>query len=164
MTAGSGFHGVLADWPEAASEGIRRAIAFETVPLRDRPEDIVYALFHRIWRREAPVTHLTADLVNQLQSRAWPGNFREVHAATDDMLIGRPGPVLREGAPAELHAETEVGPLKLGPLEESERRVILRYLRRNRFNKSATKRELGITINTLNAKIVKYAIAVPGRG
>ncbi|MDH5656442.1 MAG: helix-turn-helix domain-containing protein, partial [Spirochaetia bacterium] len=46
----------------------------------------------------------------------------------------------------------------LSPLEESEKIVISRYLKKNHFNKSKTKRELKITINTLNAKIKRYGI------
>ena len=51
-------------------------------------------------------------------------------------------------------------PTGLTPLEKAERVVISDYLRINQGNKSKTKDDLGITINTLNSKIKKYEIPV----
>lgn len=46
----------------------------------------------------------------------------------------------------------------LTPLEISEKRVIMHYLAKNKYNKNKTRKELDITVNTLNSKILKYKI------
>lgn len=46
----------------------------------------------------------------------------------------------------------------LSPLEEEEKKVITKYLLKNNFNKNRTRKDLRITVNTLNAKIDKYGI------
>ena len=48
----------------------------------------------------------------------------------------------------------------LTPLEHTERREILRYLHRNDYKKLVTAKELGITLNTLKAKLKKYKIPI----
>ena len=39
--------------------------------------------------------------------------------------------------------------------------MIVDYLKKNNFNKNRTRIELDITVNTLNAKIIKYGIELP---
>ncbi len=46
----------------------------------------------------------------------------------------------------------------LSPLEIAEKRVIAHYLAKNHYNKNRTRKELAITVNTLNAKIRKYKL------
>jgi hypothetical protein len=50
----------------------------------------------------------------------------------------------------------------LTPLERAQKRVIVEYLQRNRYNQGKTSRELGIRANTIIAKIRKYGIEIPG--
>lgn len=50
---------------------------------------------------------------------------------------------------------------KLTPLEYAQKKVIVRQLLLNKWNKNRTKNDLGITINTLNAKIEKYGLVKP---
>lgn len=47
------------------------------------------------------------------------------------------------------------------PLESAEKRVIENQLFLNKWNKNRTRKELGITINTLNAKIIKHGMVKP---
>lgn len=49
----------------------------------------------------------------------------------------------------------------LSPLEYAEMMVVAEYYRRNKYNKTRTRKELGITVNTLKAKLRKYGIKAP---
>ena len=46
------------------------------------------------------------------------------------------------------------------PLEAAEKKVIEEHLIKNNFNKTKTKKDLGITFSTLNVKIKKYNLGV----
>jgi len=59
------------------------------------------------------------------------------------------------------HPVKEVKDKKWSPLKIAERDVILRQLGLNSWNKNRTRKDLKITINTLNAKIIKYGLVKP---
>ncbi len=131
-----------------------------TIPLRERPEDIFYQLFYysrkfaRQLGREAP--HLGDGFLAEAFSYSWPANTLELERVVMKFLLEREGPVME--SLGELLGENQNSGQSPSPLEESERRVILKYLAKNGFHKNKTSRELGITINTLNSKIEKYGI------
>jgi DNA-binding NtrC family response regulator len=134
-----------------------------TVPLRDRPDDIAAQLiwFAQKYADLAKIPHLriSEDFMKTALKHAWPGNSRElITAAQKAVLLNQP-PVLDKIQFESLFSD--VTDSKFGPLETSERLVIANYLRKNRYNKNRTRIQLGITINTLNAKINKYKIALP---
>ena len=52
----------------------------------------------------------------------------------------------------------EEGDASLTPLEAAEKKVIATYLLKHNGVKNRARKSLGITINTLNAKLIKYGI------
>jgi transcriptional regulator of acetoin/glycerol metabolism len=74
-----------------------------------------------------------------------------------------PGGLIRtEHLPAGLDSAEPAPPMKSG-LEEFERERIVGALRRNRWNRLAAARELGIHKTTLFRKIKRYGIELPER-
>ncbi len=65
-------------------------------------------------------------------------------------------PLHHPGAIASLPISVQGKPLR--PLEVSEKEIIELYLEMHNFNKFQTSRALGININTLKAKIIKYGL------
>jgi DNA-binding NtrC family response regulator len=121
----------------------------------------------------AGMSGIDADAMDALRAYDWPGNVRELEN------ICRRGSVLARGnllTPAELPehiasgrfdtdrtaAERTTRDLHEGPangtLEDVERAHILRVLKANEGNISATARALAITRPTLRSKIAKYEI------
>jgi DNA-binding NtrC family response regulator len=123
---------------------------------------------------------LTESAMAALQRHNWPGNVRELENAVEravvlcrrphidaedlpDTLTGLPqSPRLAGPAPT---GATDTGipdqPLPLVvALEEPERRIIEKALKRNNFNRQATAAELDINRTTLYKKMRKYRLDV----
>ncbi len=138
-------------------------------PLRDRPEDLepladafLAEFSTRLGR--GPL-RLSPSAVHALHSHRWPGNVREfrntlLRAATlapSDMLSAEDLMVLQPGSGGPLSAPATAGyAFEDLPLEEVERRHILRTLERCEGNKSQTARILGINRTTLWKKLIRY--------
>lgn len=164
LTASAGFATGTHTYPDSIQSGLAGCLLFETIPLRERPDDLNAFAFSEILKGE-PEMRLTPQLLARLQGRLWPGNFRELARTMQGLLSSRSDQMLlEESLLLALPEPAEILPEGLSPLEDSERRVIIKYLKKNAYNKSRTNRELGITLNTLKAKIDKYGIALPGRG
>jgi DNA-binding NtrC family response regulator len=102
---------------------------------------------------ELPYFSRTA--MEKLRKHGWPGNISELKDIIERSVLESSGSKIEN---VELrHVLPEISD-SLSPLEASERDVISRYLAQNNFNKNRTRLQLGITINTLNAKMEKYGI------
>jgi DNA-binding NtrC family response regulator len=135
-------------------------------PLRDRPEDILPIAQHFLQRfaqsMGRKVTGFAPEAQELLRRHPWPGNIRELANAVERALVVcRDGEVHREhlpitalsgGGPVEHESATSL------PLEEIERRHILRVLDAQGFNISRSARILGIDRVTLYNKIRRYNI------
>ena len=138
-------------------------------PLRDRREDIeplAEAFLAEFGGRlgRGPL-RLSAPAVRALTAHGWPGNVRELRntllrAATlapaqtltaDDLMVLAPG-----GRGPEVPTTSGQYPFEDLPLEEVERRHILRTLDRCDGNKSQAARILGINRTTLWKKLIRY--------
>jgi two-component system response regulator HydG len=90
----------------------------------------------------------------------WPGNVRELENAIERAVALGSGPIVHVAdLPSNLHyPTTERAPEKdeLLPLEELERRAILRTLRQSGGDKLAAARILGIGKTTLYRKLKQY--------
>ncbi len=144
-----------------------KQIVLRTIPLRERPDDILHQIMYmadvcsRSW--DKPFEEIASNSIEEALEHKWPGNSRELmHVVQRAVLDNQPPRIISLGL-EKPEAKALALPAGLSPLEESERQVILNYLKKNRYNKSKTMRELGITINTLNAKIKRYRIALPGK-
>jgi DNA-binding NtrC family response regulator len=137
-------------------------------PLRDRREDIEPLadafLAEFAGRLGRGPLRLTPSAVHALHNHNWPGNVRELRntllrAATlapTNELSAEDLMVMANGSGPQLPTGNGEYPFEDLPLEEVERRHILRTLERCKGNKSQTARILGINRTTLWKKLIRY--------
>ena len=132
-------------------------------PLRDRKSDIpilVTAFLEKFSDAHGPTRTISDDAMRRLIAYDWPGNVRELENAIERAVALGSGPIVHVGdLPSNLQYPTsERVPEKdeLLPLEELERRAILRTLRETGGDKLAAARMLGIGKTTLYRKLKQY--------
>jgi len=132
-------------------------------PLRDRKNDVpllVTSFLEKLSPPEAPPRTISEDAMLRLMAYDWPGNVRELENAVARAIALGSGPIMHVGdLPSNLQYPTsERAPEKdeLLPLEELERRAILRMLRETKGDKLAAARLLGIGKTTLYRKLKQY--------
>jgi len=132
-------------------------------PLRDRKSDIpllVTAFLEKFSDPRGPVRTISEDAMRRLIAYDWPGNVRELENAIERAVALGSGPIVHVGdLPSNLQYPTsERAPEKdeILPLEELERRAILRTLRETGGDKLSAARMLGIGKTTLYRKLKQY--------
>jgi two-component system response regulator HydG len=135
-------------------------------PLRDRKSDIpllVTAFLEKYSPADEAVRAISSDTMQRLMAYDWPGNVRELENAIERAVAMSSGPVIHVAdLPSNLqYSSSEPGPHRDGllPLEELERRAILRTLRETNGDKLATARLLGIGKTTLYRKLKQYRMS-----
>ena len=139
------------------------AIQIDVPPLRERTEDIP-VLAHFFLRKymhqySKPALQLDARAVKSLQSHDWPGNIRELEHAIEKAVILSEGNVI-EQTHLFPHRSSPVStqPADTLNLEQNEKVLIERALRKEHGNVSAAAKKLGINRSTLYQKLKKYGI------
>ncbi|GAC1634702.1 MAG: sigma-54 dependent transcriptional regulator [Candidatus Acidiferrum sp.] len=134
-------------------------------PLRDRKSDIpllVAAFLEKYSPSDEPVRSLSADTMRRLMAHDWPGNVRELENAIERAIAMSSGPVIHVlDLPSNLQVPTSErvpGRDELLPLDELERRAIVRMLRETNGDKVAAARMLGIGKTTLYRKLKQYRL------
>jgi DNA-binding NtrC family response regulator len=132
-------------------------------PLRERLEDLPALIQHFLGNAGGSGKVVGAAAMARLLEHAWPGNVRELRNVLRRASLGAEGAVIgREHL--DLDRETPVGPqAPPTPLADIERRAIQIALHRNRGNKAAACRELGIARSTFFEKLRRYGIGALGR-
>jgi DNA-binding NtrC family response regulator len=132
-------------------------------PLRDRKSDIpllVTAFLEKFSDPQGPVRTISEEAMRRLIAYDWPGNVRELENAIERAVALGSGPIVHAGdLPSNLQFPTsERAPEKdeILPLEELERRAILRTLRETGGDKLSAARMLGIGKTTLYRKLKQY--------
>jgi DNA-binding NtrC family response regulator len=132
-------------------------------PLRERKSDIpllVTSFLEKFANPRGESRSISEEAMRQLVSYDWPGNVRELENAIERAVALGSGPIVHVGdLPSNLqYPTTERAPEKdeLLPLEELERRAILRMLRETSGDKLAAARMLGIGKTTLYRKLKQY--------
>ncbi len=132
-------------------------------PLRERKSDIpilVNAFLEKFSDSTGGVRAISEDAMARLLAYDWPGNVRELENAVERAVALGSGPLLHVGdLPSNLQYGTgERMPQsdELLPLEELERRAILRALHEAGGDKMAAARLLGIGKTTLYRKLKQY--------
>jgi DNA-binding NtrC family response regulator len=132
-------------------------------PLRDRKNDIpllVNAFLEKFSESQGRSRTISEDAIARLIAYDWPGNVRELENAVERAVALGSGPILHVGdLPSNLQYGTQERlPDKdeFLPLEELERRAILRALRESGGDKLAAARLLGIGKTTLYRKLKQY--------
>jgi transcriptional regulator with PAS, ATPase and Fis domain len=146
-------------------------LTLKVPPLRDRREDIAALISHFIShyarKNERPISGITAEAIQILETYSWPGNIRELAAeierlvlyAEDDGYI-RPENISSRIRPQ--NAQNEVTAEKLDDLLENyERRVITEMLKRHDCNVAKASEALGLgSRQTLYKKLKRLAIDI----
>ncbi len=133
-------------------------------PLRERREDIALLTelfvdrFNRA--RGKQIAGVSQEALAVLARHCWPGNVRELQNAIEHAFIMcRSGSIEPEHLPEELRGgDADAVRKRQQTLAESEARLIREALVRNRYERRATARELGIDRTTLYRKIRRYGI------
>ena len=131
--------------------------------LRERKSDIpllVTSFLERFSASQQTSRDISEDAMRQLISYDWPGNVRELENAIERAVALSSGPIVHVAdLPSSLQYPTsERLPERneLVPLEELERRAILRTLRETAGDKLQAARILGIGKTTLYRKLKQY--------
>src|SRR5437899_1668645 len=132
-------------------------------PLRDRKSDIpilVTAFLEKFSDPRGPVRTISEDAMRRLIAYDWPGNVRELENAIERAVALGSGPIVHVAdLPSNLqYPTTERAPEKdeILPLEELERRAILRTLRETGGDTLSAARMLGLGKTTLYRKLKQY--------
>jgi len=143
--------------------------------LRERKEDIplLAKTFLETYRRDIgrDIAGIDDEAMALLVEYHWPGNVRELKNTIEHLVLMGGGPSIDAGQVAEQLRAGRGGPRKPGAsselfrpghvptLEEVERVAILHALTELGGNRTRSANLLGISRQTLRAKIVKYGIA-----
>jgi len=137
-------------------------------PLRERKTDIpllVRSFLEKYAAPEGPVPEISEEAMRTLLAYDWPGNVRELENAIARAIAHTSSPLIHVGdLPTALHypsAEKLELSDEILPLEELERRAILRTLHETKGDKAAASRMLGIGKTTLYRKLKQYRLDPP---
>ena len=138
-------------------------------PLRERADDIPllaqYFMARFADKNNKKIKGFTPGAMDRLVRYAWPGNVRELENVIERASILLLGEHISERelperfAPARGDALTDALTTDCPTLEDVERAVILKTLKRFGGNKTEAAKALGITRKTLHAKLSKYQSA-----
>ncbi len=153
-------------------------IEIELPPLRERRDDVVPLALHylRAYERKygRPPKPLPDAVGSALAADAWPGNVRALRHAAERAVVlntaaaygaedfalaapvgAAPAPAQRVGGPA---SAAEPPPADSLNLEQAERQLIERALRRHQFNIALAARELGLSRGALYRRMEKHGL------
>jgi DNA-binding NtrC family response regulator len=136
--------------------------------LKDRKEDLPllaqHLVTHLAQKHGRPARFLSPGAINALQFHAWPGNVRELRNVIERAVVVCSGEQIERHhfAPypieqrERLRAEDTIS-LPVGtPLDEVERQMITRTLKKTGNNKTRAAQLLGISLKTLHNKLNLY--------
>jgi DNA-binding NtrC family response regulator len=141
-------------------------VPIELPPLRERGDDITrlanYFIAHFARKHGKPTGKLTPEMILRLKAYSWPGNVRELQNLIERAVILAPadGYLRMEDMPAVSAAsngekkQDDFGDIVT--LEDMERSLVQRALKRCEGNRTQAAKLLGISIRTLRNKISSY--------
>jgi transcriptional regulator with AAA-type ATPase domain/TolB-like protein/Flp pilus assembly protein TadD len=141
-------------------------ITLDLPPLRERGADIELlaesALARACAKYLGPAKQLSPDVLPALRAYRWPGNVRELNSLIERAVLLCPTPVipvaaLGLGATPEILVSAPYGETDLD-VDEFHRRRLSEALARTGWNISRTAALLGVTRNTVRARIARYAL------
>ncbi len=138
-------------------------------PLRERKEDIPLLADHFVEKlnklQGRNVPGIAPEVYSLLMAHNWPGNVRELEnliersfvLCGDNIITANHLPPEFTGLSQQMEAGSDMDAIK----RNSERSAIVNALKKNKFNRAATARELGIHKTTLYRKIHDLGISLP---
>jgi DNA-binding NtrC family response regulator len=135
-----------------------RVVELAVPPLRDRREDILPLAEHFLRRLTGTRVSLDARAKEALRAHAWPGNVRELRNVIERAVVLCEGRVIRpEHLPARV-AESGAEATRLRSFAEVEKEHLARVLEATSRNVAAAARVLGISRNTLYARVRRHGL------
>jgi DNA-binding NtrC family response regulator len=130
--------------------------------LHERPEDFPFLIEHflKIYSKKynKPLKNISSATLKKLGKYHWPGNVRELQNAIERTVIMSESKVLQPTdfilSPSETTEETLV--LETYNLEEAEKALIRKAIRKHGGNISNAAKELGLTRTSLYRRLEKY--------
>jgi DNA-binding NtrC family response regulator len=135
-------------------------------PLRERPEDLVpladyyLQMYRKKYNRS--VSSLSPALLKRMQKYHWPGNVRELQHAIERAVIMSQSNVLQpedfffsNGQDSPASDETALDAI---PLDEMEKMLIRKALKKHNGNITEAAQELGLTRSSLYRRLEKYGM------
>ncbi|MCB2183707.1 MAG: sigma 54-interacting transcriptional regulator [Desulfobulbaceae bacterium] len=142
-------------------------------PLRERREDIPVLVEHIIEKynreRNKDIGGISDEAMASLMHHDYPGNVRELQNIIEYAFILCQGGLIQpEHLPEPFKGTKENATCLSGPnqpmtMDEAEKFIIEQALKRNKWRRMATCRELQISKDTLRRKISRYEILEPER-
>src|ERR1700752_324493 len=146
-------------------------LTLKVPPLRERREDISTLISHFVShyarKNERPISGITAEAIQILETYSWPGNIRELAAEIERLVLYaeedgyiRPENISERIRPQ--NTQPELAGERLDELLESyERRVITETLKRHDCNVAKASEALGLgSRQTLYEKLKRLAIDI----
>jgi DNA-binding NtrC family response regulator len=140
-------------------------IEIEIPPLRDRFEDIPllanFFLKHYAAKYDKSVSKISDGAITRMHKHPWPGNIRELQHSIERAVILSNGSVLQpEDFNFTASAGKEDGQLTLEQynLEEVEKLLIRKVLKKYNGNITQAASELGLTRSSLYRRLEKYGL------
>jgi len=140
-------------------------IEIEIPPLRERFEDIPllsnYFLKHYADKYEKTVNKISEGALSRMHKHSWPGNIRELQHSIERAVILSSGNVLQpEDFTLNVSATKEESNLNLEQfnLEEVEKLLIRKVLKKYNGNNTQAASELGLTRSSLYRRLEKYGL------
>lgn len=138
-------------------------IELDLPPLRERPEDIAslaeYYLKQFSKKYNRPVSDISSALVKKMQQYNWPGNIRELQHAIERAVILSQEKTLQ---PDDLFLKNAGGSQATTStgfdLEDMEKNMIVKALKRFNGNITDAARELGLSRAALYRRMEKYGL------
>jgi DNA-binding NtrC family response regulator len=145
-----------------------KVVTLSVPPLRERPEDIsplIDYFLDQFCKEHGKVIHgLTPSARQRLCSYSWPGNVRELRNCMESLVVTvRGDEITAKDLPPTLVPDSADFSIFLPmgrPLDEVERRYILRTLEMLNGNKARTAQVLGISKKTLYRRLHDWGIAL----
>ena len=142
-------------------------INLDLPPLRERKEEIPLLVKNFVSEFAAdnnkPAPEIPQEVINELMSRRWQGNIRELRNCIECMVALNTSGRLEISDIPEIHRKVDASPAVEPPanplnLENSERELILKALKETNGNRAAAARMLGISRRTLYRKLEKEGL------
>jgi len=105
------------------------------------------------------ITGMAAGFEKKLMAYSWPGNIRELQHVMERAVILSTGNLIREdafdGSPRSMQTSVSLNSFQI---EEMEKQLVLKMMKKYNGNITDASRELGITRQALYRRIAKYGV------
>ena len=145
-----------------------KVISIRVPPLRERRGDILLLTRHFLDKYAVHAVSLSSEAEERFVNYEWPGNVRELENTIRQMVVMKSNPIVEiSDLPTQLRSQDSVngnGSEAILPLDELERRHILKAMDYTNADINVAAGLLGISKTTLYRKLKKYEATGRGYG